>query len=80
MDVAGGRVALLSMVDPVMHTVSEVRGGSAHRERAQVQVISGLGQSMEQLQLKHDVAKSKVQMLSAVWTMSRIGHGLVDPI
>lgn len=56
MDVAGGRAALLSTVDPVMRTVSEVRGGSAHRERAQVQVTSGLGQSMEQLQLKHDVA------------------------
>lgn len=56
MDVAGGRAALLSMVDPVMRTVSEVRGGSVHREQAQVQVTSGLGQSMEQLQLKHDVA------------------------
>lgn len=56
MDVAGGRLALLSMVDPVIRTVSEVRGGSAQRERAQVQVTSGFGQSTEQLQLKHNVA------------------------
>lgn len=45
------------MVDQVSRAVGEVGGGSAQREKGQVQVASSFGQSVEeQPQLKHGIA------------------------
>lgn len=55
--VAVGRGALLSMADQVSRAVGEVRGGSAQREKGQVQVARSFGQRVEeQPQLKHGIA------------------------
>lgn len=54
--VAVKRWGLLGMVDQVSRAVGEVGGGSAQREKGQVQVASSFGQSVEeQPQLKHGI-------------------------
>lgn len=56
-EVAVGGRGLLGMADQVSRAVGEVGGGPAQREKGQVQVTSGFGQSVEeQPQLKHGVA------------------------